>query len=496
MLVARRRYGDSYDLLRTQYYYLTRHQTFFIMAAPTETEPTGTRIEAFFRPSTRFRDTLREQVDDDDEMGGLPYLPQEFTEMELLPHLTLQEILATGITSKDFCRFLGADQIVWTAPDVYVGSEELCYIYDCANDPVVLYASHDNDDCLRVHVAGGAAATVATATCDFLVTLLATTNRCDVLVQGCSDVATKPLPVSAATLSRIFQENHRNLPRTFTLSCATLNEEQIRALETASSPDVEVMLASCSIPDNAGCREVFVACLQNDGCPIKLQECAIDCQVLATALAGNSRVTSLVLPYGWRRDDTGTGVNLRSLAENKSLVHLGLFGVSISDENWSVLCQSLQAHPTVTSVDLRDTLPWRAQNRAIIMFSREQKAKRTSRVAEMMQTNTVLQTIHFSIYERDDEIYSQVILPRLETNRFRPRVLAVKKTVDRPFREKVLGRALHCVRSNPNLVWMFLSQNVDAFVRSEEEEEEEESNSEETVAADEAEAVAGSKRKR
>jgi hypothetical protein len=30
------------------------------------------------------------------------------------------------------------------------------------------------------------------------------------------------------------------------------------------------------------------------------------------------------------------------------------------------------------------------------------------------------------------------------------------------------------VKSNPNLVWMFLSENVDAFVRSEEEEEEEE----------------------
>jgi hypothetical protein len=62
-------------------------------------------------------------------------------------------------------------------------------------------------------------------------------------------------------------------------------------------------------------------------------------------------------------------------------------------------------------------------------------------------------------------------------------VLAVKKTIERPFREKVLGRALHCVKSNPNLVWMFLSENVDAFGRSEEQEEEEVGNSEVPVAA-------------
>jgi hypothetical protein len=77
--------------------------------------------------------------------------------------------------------------------------------------------------------------------------------------------------------------------------------------------------------------------------------------------------------------------------------------------------------------------------------------------------------------------------PRLETNLFRPRVLAVKKTADRPFREKILGRALYSVRSNPNLLWMFLSQNVDAFARSEEEEEH--TVSEERVVVEEAAVV-------
>jgi hypothetical protein len=118
----------------------------------------------------------------------------------------------------------------------------------------------------------------------------------------------------------------------------------------------------------------------------------------------------------------------------------------------------------------------------------------------MVQQNTVLHTIELLFTsERDDQICTEEIRPYLETNLYRPRVHAIKKTLDRPFREKVLGRALYSVRSNPNLVWMLLSENVDAFVRAEEEEEE--SNSEVPVAVAAAVvvavvSVAGSKRKR
>jgi hypothetical protein len=127
----------------------------------------------------------------------------------------------------------------------------------------------------------------------------------------------------------------------------------------------------------------------------------------------------------------------------------------------------------------------------LIVFSDELKTRRTRALAEMMQHNTVLQTSHLSKDERDEHIYTQEIRPYLLTNLYRPRVLAIKKTKDRPFREKVLGRAVYSVRSNPNLVWMLLSENVDAFVRSEEE-----SNSEVPEAVTVVVAVAGSKRKR
>jgi hypothetical protein len=114
----------------------------------------------------------------------------------------------------------------------------------------------------------------------------------------------------------------------------------------------------------------------------------------------------------------------------------------------------------------------------------------------MLHQNTVLHTIQLRHeHERDEQIFMEEILPRLETNLYRPRVLAVKKTTERSFREKVLGRALASVKSSPNLVWMFLSENVDAFVRSEEEEHES-TSIEVLVTSTAAVAADGSKRKR
>jgi hypothetical protein len=163
--------------------------------------------------------------------------------------------------------------------------------------------------------------------------------------------------VSAATLSRILQEN-RNLPRTFTLGYATLNGEQIRALETASIPDVDVKLIKCSLSDgDVGCREAFIECLQSDGCLVQLQDCEIDCQVLATALTGNSCVTRLVLPVSLR-NDANMAVLYKALASsNKGMLYLNWNMCPTCDENLSSLCQSLEAHPTLTCLDLRDIRP-------------------------------------------------------------------------------------------------------------------------------------------
>jgi hypothetical protein len=185
-------------------------------------------------------------------------------------------------------------------------------------------------------------------------------------------------------------------------------------------------------------------------------------------------------------------VLVAALANSRGLVDLNLYCFSINDDNWIIPCQSLQAHPTLTKLNLGYTRPRDPTGRGNGLTD-DKKTHRTRMLADMVQRNTTLHTINLSDRERDEEIYTGLILPYLETNLYRPRALAVKKTKERPFREKMLGRALYCVKSNPNLVWMFLSENVDAFVRSEEaeEEEEEESNAEAAVAVVAAVVVAG-----
>jgi hypothetical protein len=70
-------------------------------AAPSEVIRT---MGALFRPTTRYRDFHN------DEYYGQDELPDRLTEVELLPHLTLEDVLATGITWTVLCRFLGRDK--------------------------------------------------------------------------------------------------------------------------------------------------------------------------------------------------------------------------------------------------------------------------------------------------------------------------------------------------------------------------------------------------
>jgi hypothetical protein len=426
--------------------------------------PTGSPIEALFRLTTRHRGRL----------------PESWTEVELLPGLTLENVLASGVTWEDYHRFL-YHKVAWTAPDVFV-----CFGYMSGLGVSVLSLGVDDHLDGRVNVTPGTAAAVATATCDFLVRLLATCEKRGVYISRFQNWASPPL-LSGAALSLFVQESRGSL-RKVTLGDMTLNEDLCHPLATMSRLDVEVKLLYCRLAD--GAAVAFVDCLHSGRGPVELNSCNIDNQILASGLTGNSRVTKLRPVFG-QTNDADMAILFRALANNRGLVDLNLFNTTISDDTWTILYESLQAHPTLTKLDLSHTGSGNG-------LTDDQKTHRTRMLADMVQRNIVLHTIKLSEGERDEQIYTGSILPYLETNLYRPRVLAVKQTTERPFREKVLGRALYCVKSNPNLVWMFLSENVDAFVRSEEEER----NSEVAVAVVAAAEVAGagaeagSKRKR
>jgi hypothetical protein len=453
-------------------------------AAPSEVIRT---MEALFRPTTRYRDLYHEQPVDDG-------FEEDFTEVELLPHLTLQDVLATGITWEDFCLFFEG-KVVWMAPGVLVCSDDFVGNAHDWWDWFVLALGGDADTRtrLRVYATRGTPAAAATVTCDFLLRLLGTCEQNGVYIR--TRDTSVPLPISGAALSRFFGESQSCL-RKVTFQETALSEDLCLALTTMPRLDVVLSFQCCSLADDDAAA-AFVECLQGDKGPIELNYCEIGSQIIANALRGNCRVTRFK-PGSARTNDADTAVLFRSLVKNRGLVDLDLSYNSISNENFVILCESLKAHPTLTSLDVQST-----RRRGTVFYSRLEYygAARMSAMADMMEQNTILQTIHLSEGLRNyQQIYTQAILPYLETNLHRPRVLAVKKTTERPFREKVLGRALYCVSSDPNLVWMFLSENVDAFVRSEEEAEGSNSEVTGTVAAAEvvavAASVAGSKRKR
>jgi hypothetical protein len=186
----------------------------------------------------------------------------------------------------------------------------------------------------------------------------------------------------------------------------------------------------------------------------------IDRRILAEAITGNTRVVSLKLAPA-REDDVGMNAFVRALPNSRGLVDLDMSCNAISDEHWRVLCESLMVHPAISTLVICETPPNRRRSRNTM--SDAQKACRTRAIADMLQENTILHTIRLSIDEFDSGSYAESIQPGLETNLYRPRVLSIEEIDDSLFRRKVLGRALslHSVRSKPNLIWMFLSQNVD-----------------------------------
>jgi hypothetical protein len=424
------------------------------MAAAAAIEPAWTTT--LFRPTNRLRDRHRERRGDDSyELNG-------FTEVELLPDLSPEHVLEIGITWEDFCRFLGRYTLVWMGPGVYAFAG---YIDHPGYRSVVKLGSRKpRDRLLCVYAATGLeTAAATTATCDFVVHLLATSKEDGARIVASPNTS---VPISGPGISHFFQESHANL-RSVTLENPALNEEQIGALATTESrPDMELILHACSLLDDNGCHAAFVECLHRDRGPTQLILCKIDCHILAAALEGNSRVTRLCESV--IGDDAGKGVIFRSLAANKGLVELDLYSCSIIDENWTILCQSLKGHPTLTSLDLRDTNP-RVLNGARIELSDEQRAQRTRVLAAMVQENRLLFTIYLMPYDVDAQIYEETILPYLETNLYRPRVLGIKKA-DIALRRPLLGLALQTksVRKKSNLLWMFLSGNQDVVLQSHE----------------------------
>jgi hypothetical protein len=236
-----------------------------------------------------------------------------------------------------------------------------------------------------------------------------------------------------------------------------MDENHCRVLGAYSRPALEISLVGCTIT-SAGAITLAEVLGRNQG-PTKLEWCKIDIFLLARGLRGKSSLKSLRLRiFGSPEDGNRKLLAIAgALKENKALVDLELLhDFWISDESWDAVCDSLKAHPTLKVLHFFRAIYGDATMAPTVLKSRIQT------LVDILKVNMSIHTIQLGCQYYEHGLYQELVIPYLETNRFRPRIRAIQKTRPIAYRAKVLGRALLAVKTDPNRLWMLLSGNVDA----------------------------------
>jgi hypothetical protein len=110
-----------------------------------------------------------------------------------------------------------------------------------------------------------------------------------------------------------------------------------------------------------------------------------------------------------------------ALRENKGLTELNLvfYGFVANDGTWGAICDSLKSHPTLDVLDLRATF------RAAATTAPAVPTPRLQALLDMLKVNTSIHTLQLDSRYKEHDIFRASIIPYLETNRFRPRLLAI-----------------------------------------------------------------------
>jgi hypothetical protein len=287
--------------------------------------------------------------------------------------------------------------------------------------------------------------------CDVVLRLLAASDVHSVRLDkcGCYDDALLNAPTLAYLL-----EQCQSL-KALTLVDLVLDEDHCIVLGGYSRPD-EIVLAGCEVT-NAGTSSLVEVLGRNEG-PTKLDFCYIDNSVLANGLRGNNRLKSF-RPRIFSSLEVGKLELLAiasALRDNKGLVKLDLSDGCFreNDETWDAICDPLETHPTLEILNLRSIETDATMAPAVI-------TSRIQALLDMVKINLSIHKIHLCRRYREHELFRGSVISYLETNRLRPRLLAIQKTRSIAYRARVLGRALVSTRSDANSFWMLLSGNAE-----------------------------------
>jgi hypothetical protein len=239
----------------------------------------------------------------------------------------------------------------------------------------------------------------------------------------------------------------------------TFKGDDYRTLATLERTGLEVTFQDCSF-DAQDAEETCTEWLRHSQVVTKLDDCEMADSIIC-ALSGNKSVKTFSFDFDLFNIEHSEG-RLQTLAQALQ-GNLGIENLRVlpqSNETRSLLLRSLWAHPRIQSV----TIPFIEQSIA------ESKTIMMNEVLRMVQCNTVVRTINLQPNDaKYEEFFQNSIVPRLEMNRscFEDQRRALTRA-DPSIRGQLLGRALHVVRYNPDLLFRFLSENVPAFARSDE----------------------------
>jgi hypothetical protein len=103
---------------------------------------------------------------------------------------------------------------------------------------------------------------------------------------------------------------------------------------------------------------------------------------LSATLVGETSVQLLYLSSETGDEDSSSDLScfFRALSKFKNLANLQLNGIDVSDENWSILCQSVARHPALQILEMDGTMP-----NATKRESKERKTRRTKEMLAMLK---------------------------------------------------------------------------------------------------------------
>jgi hypothetical protein len=405
-------------------------------------------MEQFFTPARRHQE----------QWESLPQpenAPREYNEVEL--SVPVEEFLNYGWDWKDLCAFMSCDAVrktIWITKDAFIAIRDVPtnFSHDPFSDRMIamIKGTSGQEQLLILAHVDHPGISLEEASVFWRAI---TTSNCVNLEIGNVNANRVELP-SGPLLSQFLRESPSL--QVLQLRAFDFKEEHCRALVAVERTDLEVLLTDCKL-DPQDAEDTFVEWFRHNQILTKLDCCQMGCRILS-ALSGNKSVNWLTIESHFSEDQMCSLIE--AIPGNMGIEALNTSNFLFNDETWILLFRSLSTHSRIRRMVINHrwcTVP--------TLLSAASKTKRMNAIIEMLYLNTAVDTIDLAANLMDEEMYQNSIFPRLLLNRswFDAQIQAVK-LADPAIRPKLLGRALHKVRYNPDLVFMFLSENIPAFV--------------------------------